>query len=173
MYFQITAEQLDQLLFRKVMAINPAYGNTQNLFATLYNTGIRVNELFNVKLWHVYDANNFMLDTSKSSDIRIFAKSLIVPALRQFYENKIEITPDTIHTLNYDFRRFMPKVYFGPSKVAHWQHSFRYNYIMRMAQIYTTPQALKEHIGHKKLASTLHYLNAAIYIDDIALYQSL
>jgi hypothetical protein len=165
-YTIVTPTQLDNILYNSVMQLSNEVGMCKPLFELLYNTGVRVNEAFNILLWYEFDKNNYRLLASKGSAERIISKSLVPPTLRQFYASKTEIRESSISMLNYDFKRYLPVFHFGTAKTAHWQHSFRYNYIKRMSEIYRDVKLLKTHIGHIKVESTLHYLNAEIFTKD-------
>jgi integrase len=170
---QIQANELDSLLYNSVSQLNESTGLTKKLFELLYNTGLRVNEAFNVNLWYEFDNKHFRLIASKGSAERIISKELVPVELHNYYLNKVEIRDSSISMLNYDFKRYIPSFYFGTSQVKHWQHSFRYNYIKRMSDIYRSPRLLQSHVGHIKLESTLHYLNSTIYVDDYALLNTI
>lgn len=164
---EINHIQLNDFCLRILENLNSHYSERQNILTTMFNTGVRVNEVLNVNLWSVYDSNNMQLTTSKSGEIRIINNSLIENSILLKYINNENNFIFTYDMLVNDLKKLPYRIIFNGNKNNSLIHVFRYNYIKKLFFGGLSVADVQNNLGHKKFATTNYYINAPIYLNEL------
>ena len=140
--------------------------NAPGLFYSLYNTGLRCNELLSVDRWEFLGAGKFKVNLLKNSGTReIFSSQLgndiavhIIAQRPFFLENH--------NHLQHFIRKQIRPILTHRKEVARTTHLFRYNFCRQMIEKGATLEDVQKIIKHSSTAITTTYCFSPLYVQD-------
>ena len=172
----ITKEEYKKLLHFTSNDINIKDNSKQNLlrtFTILYFTGLRLNELQQMKLQHIKEllengVTKLILPKTKS-ERKLFASKEFKKELKTLFEQEL------LNNTNLDKRIITKKSSLSPinsdvfikqvnSKIkeilgtGYTSHSFRQGLITQMASKQINTKIISKFIGHSDVKTTMHYI---------------
>ena len=172
----ITKEEYKKLLHFTSNDINIKDNSKQNLlrtFTILYFTGLRLNELQEIKLSHIKELlekgeTKLILPKTKS-ERKLFASKEFKKELKTLFEQEL------INNTNLDKRIITKKSSLNPINsdvfikqvndvmksilgTGYTSHSFRQGLITQMASKQINTKIISKFIGHSDVKTTMHYI---------------
>lgn len=136
-----------------------------NSFLILYETGIRHSELKRENLILLPD-NSFKVISKKRSENRIILSDSISQECYNLLCNFSNRDVITSRSVLYDYFlgiSFPYRIIKNGNQVV--LHSFRYNYIKKLYQLYGDYNLVQSIIGHKDLSHTIMYINSVLTVE--------
>lgn len=137
------------------------------LFQSLYNTGLRVNELIEYSRLQLIDTNTLLVTTQKFSNPRTLNVNLFnTTYLQAFQSNTLH---NFIRSYSYYNSQFITRLkYYKNLRISGKQvttHLFRHNYIKKMYLNGFDCNQISAIIGERVLKNTQGYIDSVIEAD--------
>jgi len=164
----LSNNQLDSLLFSIVQRAQSVDLYSFILFETLYNTGLRINELIDYSRLSLIDVNTILVTTQKFSNPRpintsyfnsVYLSNFLSNNLIRFIRSYSFYSTKFIE-FNYEFSNL-----FVLSKAV-TTHLFRHNYVKKLADSGFTVSEISALIGERSNTNTQRYIDSVIYSID-------
>lgn len=134
------------------------------VFETLYNTGLRINELIDYSRLELIDTNTVLIQTQKFSNPRIIHLSEFnITYIENFVNNNLR---NFIRSYSYysskitAYNNEYPNLYVEGKKVT--THIFRHNYVKKLSDSGLSVTEISAIIGERDNKNTLGYIYSQI-----------
>lgn len=130
----------------------------------LYQTGIRLNELFDIQTQIVLSSNKITFKPSKKNNER----TILIE--NEYMQERIfkcilnhEFLPSQMNSIQRVFSRSICNIkYYHENKLLN-TYLYRHNYIKQLYLQHQNVLTVKDLMGHKNIEHTLNYINSEIY----------
>lgn len=138
------------------------------LLDTMFLTGLRINEVYQLERWDVTDPSTPIVRLEKASGTRAIDAALLHPHLHDMLlSSPLPIWPFSVRQVNYFIRASQgyAKLTVKSKEVA--SHLFRYNYCRQLYEQGMTITQIKDAIVHSSVNVTAGYI-----LNDITAFDS-
>jgi len=134
------------------------------IFESLYNTGLRINELIDYSRLSDIDTNTILVTTQKFSNPRIISKSSLNSTyLSAFLNSKLAYYVRSYSFYSNYFINHLPTFkYIKTENKLISTHLFRHNYIKKLYNDGKTVSEISSIIGERSDANTFKYISSTI-----------
>jgi site-specific recombinase XerD len=161
---KLTNTQIDELCQHLVEKTRNVDVYAYILFDTLYNTGLRVNELLEYSRIEIIDTNTVQVTTQKFSNPRLIQISDLNPIY--FAHLAADTLNSILRSYSYYSNKFVlfnslfPRLSIKDKRVT--THLFRHNYVKKLHDNGLTIPEISSIIGEKEDKNTIGYIYSEI-----------
>lgn len=130
-----------------------------------YNTGLRVNEVFELERWVYLDSENLQVALEKTTATRIIqANNIPLEYLELLGEHPQDTPTVRVRQYQYFIKKFLgvKDIRVGDKSIS--SHLFRYNFIRQLSALGWSIQQIRQEITHSSASMTASYLTAPIVV---------
>lgn len=154
----ITNSQLNTMCLEAITKSMHRDNYLSAVFLSLYNTGLRCNELLNFSSWHIVNPELYTVQLSKRGVPRTIERTALHPIIQENIATQSDNKLYNYRAIEYSCHQYFPDIITVSNENCRSTHLFRYNFMRKLYSQGLTVEEIQAIICHQSRPVTYEYL---------------